>query len=143
MKCKIFIDKEREEEVLIYAHEKTELVKAIEKLVAEEATEFIGYKDREAVKLNLFDVNCFLVEDNRVYAFTQSEKLLVKCRLYKLEESLPQNFIKINQSCIANINQIDRFGASFSGSLTVRFKNGNTDYVSRRKVKSVKERLGI
>ena len=80
MKCKIFIDKEREEEVLIYAHEKTELVKAIEKLVAEEATELIGYKDREAVKLNLFDVNCFSVEDNRIYAFTQSEKLLVKCK---------------------------------------------------------------
>lgn len=143
MKCKIFIGKEYEEEVLVYAHEETELVKRIQSLVSEENLILIGYKEKEAFQLNLFDINCFLVEDNKIYAFTQDDKLLMKCRLYKLEETLPQNFIKINQSCIANINKIERFGTSFSGSLTVRFKNGNTDYVSRRKMKSVKERLGI
>lgn len=143
MKCKIFIDKECEEEVLIYAHEKTKLVQAIENLVAEEEFELIGYKEKEAVRLNLSDISCFSVEDNKIYAFTEREKLFVKCRLYKLEESLPPCFVKINQSCIANIKKIDRFDASFTGSLTVRFKNGITDYVSRRNVKTVKERLGI
>ena len=70
-------------------------------------------------------------------------KFEIKTRLYVIEEKLPENFIKINQSCIANINQIERFNASISGTLKIRFKNGYTDYVSRRQLKNVKERIGI
>ena len=143
MKLKVFIDKNREEEVVIYAHEKTELVQAIEKLLFPETVDLIGYIDKEAVRVNLSAVNLFLVEENKVYAFTDSEKLLIKNRLYQLEQILPGFFVKINQSCIANKNKMVRFDASFSGTLTVTFQNGMTDWVSRRNVKSVKERLGI
>ena len=56
---------------------------------------------------------------------------------------LDLNFVRINQSCIANINQIKKFSASFNGFLQVHFKNGYIDYVSRRELKNVKERVGI
>lgn len=143
MKCRIFIDKEHEEEILIYAHEKTKLIETIEQLVSDDVFELIGYKDREAVRLNTNDVYCFISEDNRIYALTENEKLQLKCRLYQLEEKLSENFVKINQSCIANINKIDSFDASFTGTLVVKFKNGHTDYVSRRQVKKIKERFGF
>ena len=143
MKCRIFIGKEYEEEVLIYSHEKNELVEAIEQLVSEDAFELIGYKERDAVRLNLSQIYCFTVEDNKVFAITESEKLLLRCRLYTVEEKLPESFVKINQSCIANIKKIERFEVPLTGTLMVKFKNGTTDYVSRRNVKSVKERLGI
>ncbi len=143
MKCKIIIDKNRDEEVFVYAHEKTKLVEEIENLVLGNSLELIGYKDREAVKLRPFEVCCFLVEDNRVYAITDEDKLMIKQRLYQLEETLDDSFVKINQSCIANINKIQRFNASFAGALLVVFKNGYSDYVSRRKIKTVKERLGV
>ena len=61
----------------------------------------------------------------------------------QLEEMLDDSFVKINQSCIANIKKIDRFKATVGGSLTVIFKNGHIDYVSRRNLKNVKERLGL
>lgn len=143
MKCRIFIDKVHEEEILIYAHEKTKLVETIEQLVSDDAFELIGYKDREAVRLNTNDIVCFIAEDNKVYALTENEKLNLKFRLYQIEENLSENFVRINQSCIANINKIDRFDASFSGTLVVKFKNGHTDYVSRRQLKKVKERFGF
>lgn len=142
MNIRIIIDKNREEEILIYAHEKDDLVSEIERLVYESTTELIGYKDNEAKKLNLLNVNCFISENNRVFAVTD-EKLQVKLRLYQIEEKLDENFIKINQSCIANIRQIEKVEATFSGSLTVVFKNGYRDYISRRNLKSVKERLGV
>lgn len=143
MKCKTIIDPACEEQVVIYAHEKTALVDKIERLVAEDPLQLIGYKEKTAVFLDIAAICCFVTENNKVYAHTAAEKLLLKSRLYQLEQTLPQNFIKINQSCIANIQKIERFDASFSGTLRVIFKNGYTDYVSRRNLKTIKERLEL
>ena len=143
MKLQIVIDHNHDEEILIYAHEKTSLICEIEELVKNNSVDLIGYTENETVKLNLNDVYCFFTEDNKVYALTENEKYRLKSRLYQLEEKLNNNFVKINQSCIANIKKIDRFKATVGGSLTVIFKNGHIDYVSRRNLKNVKERLGL
>lgn len=143
MKCRTFIGTEREDEILIYSRERTELVNKIESLVLEENTELVGYIYRDAVRLDVSEIHCFVVEDNKVFALTEKQKYRLKQRIYTLEEMLDGNFVKINQSCIANIGKIRKFTASVSGSLNVTFKNGYSDYVSRRNVKKVKERLGI
>lgn len=143
MKLKITIDKTREEEILIYAHERTKLIDDIESFVNNRINELIGYSEGEARKLSPSQISCFTVENNKVYAITDKEKLQIKMRLYQLEEKLDGSFIKINQSCIANINEIGKFDYSFSGTLKIIFKNGHGDYVSRRNIKAVKERLGV
>ncbi len=143
MKCKIIIDATREEEVQIFAHEKSRLVEDIEQLILSNEFELLGYNESEAIRLNLSDVCCFIIENNKVYAITERDKYQIKSRLYQLEERLPQNFVKINQSCIANIKMMERFDVSISGTLLVKFKNGYSDYVSRRNLKNVKERLGL
>jgi DNA-binding LytR/AlgR family response regulator len=143
MKCKTIIDKNREEEVIIYAHERNETVESIERIVSSTQLELIGYSGKSAVKLEWSEVYCFSVEDNRVYAVTEKEKLQLKLRLYQVEEMADKGFVKINQSCVANIKHIKRFDASVSGTLRVIFKNGYTEYVSRRQLKTVKERLGL
>ncbi len=143
MKLQIVINKDRDEEILIYAHERTPLICEIEELINNNSFDLTGYTENETVKLNLNDVFCFITEDNRVYALTESNKYRLKSRLYQLEEHLNHNFVKINQSCIANIKKIDKFKATVGGSLTVIFKNGYVDFVSRRNLKNVKERLGL
>lgn len=142
MKFTLVIDKEREE-VLVYAKKPSALTEAIERLVAEDGVELIGYKDREMTRLELSEILRFTVEDNKVYAVTASEPLQLKCRLYQLEERLPAHFVKIHQSCIANLKKVKRFDASLSGALKVIFQNGDVDFVSRRQLKTVKERLGV
>ena len=143
MKLQIVIDSNRDEEIIVYAHNKSPLVIEIEELVNSRSVDLIGYAENEAVKLNLNDIYFFFTEDNKVYALTENEKYRLKSRLYQLEENLNNNFVKINQSCIANIRKIDRFKATVGGSLTVIFKNGHVDFVSRRNLKNVKERLGL
>ncbi len=143
MKLQIVIDTNRDEEILIYTHRKNPLVVEIEELVNNHSVDLIGYTENETVKLNLNDIYCFFTEDNKVYALTENEKFRLKSRLYQLEENLNNNFVKINQSCIANIKKIDRFKATVGGSLTVIFKNEYVDFVSRRNLKNVKERLGL
>ena len=73
----------------------------------------------------------------------ESGKYRMNCRLYHLEQRLPNSFVKIHQSCLANIRKIKRFDTSLAGTLTVCFQNGHRDYVSRRNLKQVKERLGL
>ncbi len=143
MKLRIVIDKNRDEEILIYAHEKTELICEIEQLVNNDSFDLTGYGETETIKLNLNEIYCFITEDSKVYALTEKGKYRVKSRLYQIEGNLNDNFVKINQSCIANIKKIDKFKASVGGALTVVFKNGYVDFVSRRNLKNVKERLGL
>lgn len=143
MKCKVFIDKNHEEEVVIYSHQRNFLVEQIESLVNSQEIEITGYKEQEAVKLDLSEIFCFICEENKIYALTEKERFKIKLRLYQLEEKLPRNFVKLNQSCIGNVKKIQRFNASFGGSLSVEFKNGYKDYVSRRQLKIVKERFGF
>ncbi len=143
MKFEIFIDKDIEEKCIVYANEKSELVLKIEQIIKDNSTTLMGYGDDEYVPLTLSDVYCFCVQNNKVYAFLKDKNYALRQRLYEIEQILPQSFIKINQSCIVNINAIERFDAAVSGALMVNLKNGYKDYVSRRNLKNVKERLGI
>lgn len=143
MKCRIIEDKGRDEEVLIYVKKPSERAERIKAFAESEYTELVGYMDEEIVKLSPEDVYCFTIIGSKLYAITQKQKLLIKLRLYQIEELVDEQFIKINQSSLANIKKIEKFDASISGSLVVKFKNGYKDYVSRRQVKFVKERIGI
>lgn len=143
MDCRIIIDKDCKECVLIYANKDSKILHDIKQFVNENSFELIGYKDKEMVVLNQNDIYCISVINNKVFAVCKDANYQLKQRLYVLESELNNNFVKINQSCIANIKQIERFDASFSGTLKVRFKNGYTDYVSRRQLKTIKQKVGI
>ena len=143
MKCEIIINVDAEERVVIYTKEMNRLAQDIKQLVEDSHMGLVGYAGKEIVTLNPSDIYCVSVIDSKVYAVCEKENLQLKERLYVLEEKLPDCFVKINQSCIANMGKVERFDASISGTLKVRFKNGHVDYVSRRQLKQVKERMGI
>lgn len=143
MKFTLVIDKSKEEEVSIVCHEKRDIFEQIEKLVTNENESLTGYENENIVLINFNEVSCFISSDNNVYALVDNHKYKIKKRLYQIEEMLDLNYIKINQSCIANIKQIKQFKASFNGFLEIIFKNGYKDFVSRRELKNVKERIGL
>lgn len=143
MKLEVIIDESKEEKIIVFAKKESHIIDCIRELVENDKKEVIGYNKNDFVKLNVADIYCFTTENNKIFAITEKEKFLVKNRLYKIEEQLGNDFIKINQSCIANKRKIERFSVSFGGGLTVIFKNGYKDYVSRRQLKSVKKGVGI
>ena len=140
MNIKVVVDKDREEEILIYVHKRSELVDKIERLVRGQEN-IIARRDRVSYNIELSAVDCFTSDDNKVFARVGKELFEVDEKMYELEEKLTDSFLKINKSCIANIEKIKSFDASITGTLTVNFKNGYRDYVSRRRLKQVKERL--
>ena len=69
MRCKTIVDKNHEEEVLIYVHEKSKLSCDIEEYVSSISKELMGYTDRSAEIINVGDVFCFIVEDGKIVEF--------------------------------------------------------------------------
>ena len=144
MKCTVIIDRDREEEIVAYLHERRGIAEKLTALAESESVELIGYSDNGSiVKLTSSEIFAVFVEDGKVYAVTEREKLQLRQRLYVLEELLGTGFVKIHQSCLVNTETVDRFDASIGGALLVILKNGYKDYVSRRQLKAVKERMGF
>lgn len=146
MKYTLHITDEVSEEIIIYAKEKSKLINEIERLINAEKSNtppLIGYINNDIVEINPEEVFCFYIENKRLFASLKRGDALIKRRLYEVEEMIGGDFVKINQSTLANMKLIDRFSVSIGASLTVHFKNGRRDYVSRRQMKAIKERLGI
>lgn len=145
LKCEIINDSDHEEGIFIYAPKGDADAEKIREFVERLSEQkLVGYSERGARVLVPSEIYCFTVEDGKVYAISESEKYQIKDRLYKIEEMLEgSDFVKLNQSCVANIKMIESFDASIGGALMVTLKNGYRDYVSRRQIKSVKERLGL
>ena len=143
MKCYTYIEEVAEEKVLIYAKERTKLIDEIESLVESVNVDLTGIFNDEIIKIDINDVSCFISENNKVFALINDKKYQIKQRLYQIEEMNLEKFIKINQSCLANKKKIKKFESTIGGSLKVVFKNGYVDYISRREVKNVKQRMGL
>lgn len=144
MKYQLIIDTEKEESVVVTAHKISKLTDSIEAMVLSDNTKLMGYDDSKRVyPINLSEVLYFKVDDSKVYAQTNIGKLLIRKRLFELEELAGSGFVKINQSCIVRIKSIRRFDCSLFGTLLVEMSDGYKDYVSRRQMSAVKERIGI
>lgn len=142
MKFELIINENEEEKVTIVAKKDDPIFEQIRKLILGKDSFIIGYKNDEMKVINKEEIYYILCEE-KVNIYLKNEKYSSKKRLYQLEELLDNNFIKINQGCIVNVNMIDRFAVSFNGMLEVILKNGYKDYISRRELQKVKERVGI
>lgn len=142
MKYKLIIDNEQEESIVITAHEKSNLILDIEKLINDNKLNLIGYFEDEIIQINPLEVYCFYTKNGKIYASMKDKDYQIKERIYKLEEAL-ESFIKINQGCLVSKHKIKRFESSISGMINVVMKNGYSDYISRRELKNVKRRMGL
>ena len=143
MKFRFIVDKNREEEIVITAHERTELVDRIEHLVMQ----YSG-SDRIAVYLNddllmlpIHKIECITIIDGKTIAIDRTgTRYRLRQRLYEVEKRLPASFIRINKSTLANENHLERFAVTITGSVDAVFKCGYREYVSRRCFSAIKRR---
>lgn len=144
MKIKYIIgDKYAEPEVHLCVKEKnreaTEAYEAIEKLFE---LRIVGYKGPESELLSPTEIVRIYSENKKVFARTAENTFEVRDRLYVLEAQLEkQKFVRISNSELVNVQQIEKFDMSYAGTIQVRMKNGDVTYVSRRFVRKIKEVL--
>lgn len=143
---KLQLDRNHVEEIVATVHQRTALIDEIERLVTQDnfSEQIPGYEEDEIVMLDLKQIDCFFVEDERTYAHCQDGKqYLIRRRLYELEKNLPGYYERISKSAIANWPRISRFRVQLSGAVDAVFKSGYTECISRRCFAELKRRYGL
>lgn len=144
MHFQLKIDKEKPELVLVRAHRRSELVNQLEALVTKgvEEDQLTGYTEDDLRLLRFAEIQCITVDDGHAVAVvSENEIYRLKQRLYELEELLPQSFIRISKSALANEKHLVRFTAGFSGAVDAVFRCGWKESVSRRCFAEIKRRV--
>lgn len=147
MKVVTIIDENTtEERIEIYAKRPCREIEAIKKIAEGAENALIGYADDGSFKvLDPNEILCLTIVAGKLTAKTKCGTFEVKKRLYEAEEFLSDqpDFHKISQNCIVNLKKIDKFEVCYNGTIVCKFQNGDAEYVSRRFIKKLKERLGI
>ena len=146
MVFKLFIDKNCREEVIANVRERTPLVDEIERLVLQNniSDQLPGYVDDEITMLEINDIECFVVENEKTYAICKNRKrYLIRKRLYELEDCLPGNFERISKSAIASWKKISKFKVQLSSAVDAVFQSGYVECISRRCFAELKRRYGL
>ena len=143
MKFRLIIDKSKEEEIVVTAHERSALTDKIELLIMQYdgVDKIPAFLDDEMKLLKFTQIECIAVIDGKTYAIdSEGNQYRLKMRLYELEEKLPSYFIRINKSAIANEKRIEKFCSTYTGAVNVLFKCGYSEFVSRRCFAEIKRR---
>lgn len=98
---------------------------------------FLVCKGDELIVLYADDINYFCVEDNHVFAFTDTASYQLTTTMNALEQELdPDKFFRINRQYIANIKAIKKISMFFSSKLIVRIKGCKDNNIIISKEKS-------
>lgn len=137
-------EKYKEPEIHICSDKKSREICDIRDLLEKMlCTQITAYREQEAKTLPAFEIVRIYSENKKVFARTAGETYEVRDRLYRLEEIFcDKGFVRISNSEIVNLSQIDRFDMGYTGTIRVYLKNGDETYVSRRYVAKIKEVLG-
>ena len=105
-------------------------------------TKITVYRNQEAKSISSYEIVRIYSENKKVYVQTKEDSFEVRDRLYVLEDILREKgFVRISNSEIVNISQIEKLDMSYAGTIKMYMKNGDETYVSRRYVSRIKEVL--
>lgn len=137
-------DKEIEEnniQIHIKAHNSNTLVNKIIESIHELSKDndiIIAEKDNNIYILELDEVVKFFSDNQHTYCLYRNDIYRIKKRLYELEDLLGSKyFIRISNSCIINIRQVECFDMGKTGSIIIKLKNKDIENVSKRRISSV------
>lgn len=134
-----------EPKVIILTASMTEDVNIILNKLSDQAPQIIsGSKDNKIEVIEQADLIRIYASSGKVFAVTHKGEYALRLRLYEIEERLPPHqFVRISNSEIINLKNVNNFDLSFTGTICVELANGTITYVSRRYVSKLKKILGI
>ncbi|MBE6485557.1 MAG: LytTR family transcriptional regulator [Methanosphaera stadtmanae] len=98
---------------------------------------------QDIILLDFEDIFMVRVEEKQTKVYNDKNEFLIKKPLYKIENSLDSNFVRISKSTIVNLRKIERVAPSFSGMMFIELKNGLKDNISRKYLSDFKQALDL
>lgn len=133
-----------EPKVIILTASMTEDVNTILNKLSDAPQIISGSKDNKIEVIEPADLIRIYTGAGKVFAVTSKGEYVLRLRLYEVEGRLPAHqFVRISNSEIINLKNVNNFDLSFTGTICVKLSNGTTTYVSRRYVSKIKKILGI
>ena len=130
--------------MVIHTDEITDEIQSLIKILKNESRHVLTLKDGDKFSvLSLNDIYIACVEEKDVVVYCKDKKYISKKRLYELEESLGNDFLRISKSTIINLNHVKNVVPSFKGVMYLNMKNGSSGIISRKYLPEFKRRLGL
>ena len=102
-----------------------------------------GYQDGDAYMIEFSQIFAIQVENEKTMICTEKEVYIFRGRLYQAEKLLPNDFVTTSRSSIVKYHFINHLEIVSSGNIDAILENGLRIQVARRKIKVLKERLGL
>ena len=99
--------------------------------------------EEDIVVLQPKDIYMVRVENGDTVIYGAKQKYRSRKRLYELASQLGKQFMQISKTTLINLSYMDSIEPGFSGTLLLKLKNGDKDYVSRKYLPEFKKYLGL
>ncbi|WP_232815501.1 LytTR family DNA-binding domain-containing protein [Lactobacillus crispatus] len=111
-------------------------------LSGEQDTIWCSYDD-EIIPVKFENIYLIQVEQEQTLIYDKTQSYRYKGQSYQVKNILPHNFLIASRSAIINYQKIDHLEVMDGGNIDVIMKNQMRVQISRRKIKDLKERLGL
>ena len=145
MKVSIDISAEYKEPfAVIHTDKVTDEIQRVIDVLGTSETPITALQDEEdIVVLQPKDIFMVRVEDGDTIIYGAKQQYRSRKRLYELSAQLGKQFMQISKTTLINLSYMDSIEPGFSGTLLLKLKNGNKDYVSRKYLPEFKKYLGL
>ncbi|MBE6488630.1 MAG: LytTR family transcriptional regulator [Methanosphaera stadtmanae] len=152
MKVELFVSKDYEEpHAQIYTDVLTDNVQKAILLLEDNYDEDVDSntsilpvkKGSDIVLLDFEDIYMIRVEEKKTKVYDSSNEYIIKKPLYKLENTLDSDFVRISKTTIVNLRKIERVAPSLKGMMFIELKNGLKDNISRKYLSEFKQALDL
>ena len=145
MKVSVDISPEyKEPYAVIYTDQMTdEIRRMIEILGANETPITALQNEEDLVVLQPKEIFMVRVENGDTVIYSEKNRYRSRKRLYELGQQLGKQFMQISKTTLINLSYMDCIEPGFGGTLLLKLKNGNKDYVSRKYLPDFKKYLGL
>ncbi|MCF6136671.1 LytTR family DNA-binding domain-containing protein [Pseudalkalibacillus berkeleyi] len=114
----------------------------VNKIKSPQAQKLFGEKDEQTIVLQPEEIDYIYSQHRKVFVTINGSTFEVKYKLYEIEKLLEgYQFSRFSKSVIGNLEKINRFEVAFNGNLCVYFHSGQKEYVSRKYVQEIKQKL--
>lgn len=144
MKINFHIDPNfKDEHADFWLREMTDHISNVTSQLNQEQDILWCYQEKEIKPINYKTILVLQTVGNQIEVRTADSVYYCKARITQLIEQLPSQFIESARGTIINYKKIDHLELLDNGKIDVIMTNKERVQISRRKIKNLKEKLGI